>query len=116
MRDLFYDLRDGTSLLALLEVLSGERLVSSSNPPILYVLTFLVTIVCALLPSREKQKEESVIEESVNEKSIIKMSRVQRQISYLPSECLIYMFQSLWILAFRLLMTIYNLSDDIQIM
>ena len=28
MRDLFVDLRDGASLLALLEVLSGERLVS----------------------------------------------------------------------------------------
>ncbi|KAF0297038.1 Dystonin [Amphibalanus amphitrite] len=31
VRDLFYDLRDGTSLLALLEVLSGERLPSQKG-------------------------------------------------------------------------------------
>ena len=43
VRDLFYDLRDGTSLLALLEVLSGERLVSSSVRPF---PAYVLRVIC----------------------------------------------------------------------
>ena len=48
MRDLFYDLRDGTRLLSLLEVLSGERLVSNSNSSSTKTLVKVMVICIAL--------------------------------------------------------------------